>query len=213
MSDDSPATSPARRTTRRRVATRAQLLEAAATIFGESGTTNVSVEEICSRAGYTRGAFYSNFKTVDDLFFSLYEERAGEVERRLESMFSASMKSFSVQSIEQVVHEIVGALPADREWFAIRAVFMAQAAHRPEIEDTLRQHAEGFRAALQPLLMETINHLGRRLLLDPATFTRAVIAAHVGAVSQGIVHDDPGVVREAAVRGVLIGLTEAASCQ
>lgn len=71
MTDTVSATSPRREATRRR------LLEAAAQVFAEVGLDAASVEAICERAGFTRGAFYSNFETKDDLFLEL----AGSVAR------------------------------------------------------------------------------------------------------------------------------------
>src|SRR5690606_10590759 len=62
-------------TTRRRETTRRRLLDAAAQVFAEVGLDAASVEAICDRAGFTRGAFYSNFETKDQLFLEL----AGEV--------------------------------------------------------------------------------------------------------------------------------------
>lgn len=58
-------------TSRRRETTRQRLLDAAAEVFAEVGLDAASVEAICERAGYTRGAFYSNFETKDELFFEL----------------------------------------------------------------------------------------------------------------------------------------------
>lgn len=58
-------------TSRRREATRAKLLDAAAQVFAEVGLDAASVEAICERAGFTRGAFYSNFETKDELFLEL----------------------------------------------------------------------------------------------------------------------------------------------
>lgn len=65
-------------TTRRREATRQKLLDAAALVFAEEGLDAASVEAICERAGFTRGAFYSNFETKDDLMLALTERVAGE---------------------------------------------------------------------------------------------------------------------------------------
>lgn len=62
---------------RRREATRQRLLDAAAQVFAEVGLDAASVEAICDRAGFTRGAFYSNFETKDELFLEL----AGNVAR------------------------------------------------------------------------------------------------------------------------------------
>ncbi len=58
-------------TSRRREATRQKLLDAAAQVFAEVGLDAASVEAICDRAGFTRGAFYSNFETKDELFLEL----------------------------------------------------------------------------------------------------------------------------------------------
>ena len=64
------------RVTRRRVRTRANLLDAAFSVFAAKGFGHVSIEEVCEAAGYSRGAFYSNFSSLDELFFALYRERA-----------------------------------------------------------------------------------------------------------------------------------------
>jgi AcrR family transcriptional regulator len=55
--------------------TRRRLLEAAGRIFGRRGYEAASVEEIAEVAGYTRGAFYSNFRDKDELFVAFLEER------------------------------------------------------------------------------------------------------------------------------------------
>ena len=47
--------------TARRAATRERLIDAAIDVFAEKGVLGASVEEICEDAGFTRGAFYSNF--------------------------------------------------------------------------------------------------------------------------------------------------------
>ncbi|MEZ3159241.1 helix-turn-helix domain-containing protein [Microbacterium sp. BWT-B31] len=56
---------------RRRESTRRRLLDAAALVFAEVGLDAASVEAICERAGFTRGAFYSNFESKDELFLEL----------------------------------------------------------------------------------------------------------------------------------------------
>jgi AcrR family transcriptional regulator len=70
-------TAPAKRLSRgqSRAETRRRLIDAAAEVFAERGFHGASVEEIAERAGYTRGAFYSNFSGKDDAFLSVYDER------------------------------------------------------------------------------------------------------------------------------------------
>jgi TetR/AcrR family transcriptional regulator, transcriptional repressor for nem operon len=53
--------------------TREALVEAAAAEMGERGIEGASLDAICARAGYTRGAFYVHFKDRDDLVVAVYE--------------------------------------------------------------------------------------------------------------------------------------------
>ena len=51
--------------------TRQRLLDAAQAIFMKKGFVAASVEDIAEAAGYTRGAFYSNFRSKPELFLEL----------------------------------------------------------------------------------------------------------------------------------------------
>jgi AcrR family transcriptional regulator len=64
---------PRKRLTREesRELTRQRLLDAAAVLIAKKGLAATSVEDIVAHAGYTRGAFYSNFKSKTDLFIDL----------------------------------------------------------------------------------------------------------------------------------------------
>lgn len=57
--------------------TRRKLLAAATSLFAEQGLTKPSLDAICERAGYTRGAFYVHFKTRDDLIVAVMESVMG----------------------------------------------------------------------------------------------------------------------------------------
>src|SRR6266404_7652329 len=48
-----------------------RLLDAAQKVIAKKGLEAASVENIAAAAGYTRGAFYSNFSSKDDLFIEL----------------------------------------------------------------------------------------------------------------------------------------------
>src|ERR1700686_565904 len=79
------ARSRARQAERTR-ATRRKLLDAAKRIFAQDGFEAARLEDIAAGAGYTRGAFYANFKSKEDIFFALFEEGVGE---RIESVTRA----------------------------------------------------------------------------------------------------------------------------
>jgi AcrR family transcriptional regulator len=54
--------------------TREKLFEAAARVFEEQGIGGASIEIIAAAAGFTRGAFYSNFKSKDELIIAMLED-------------------------------------------------------------------------------------------------------------------------------------------
>jgi AcrR family transcriptional regulator len=62
--------------------TREKLFEAAARVFEEQGIGGASIEAVAAAAGLTRGAFYSNFKSKDELIIAMVEEHVEQSIRR-----------------------------------------------------------------------------------------------------------------------------------
>jgi AcrR family transcriptional regulator len=60
--------------TPRRAATRARLLDAAREVIAERGAGGATVEGIAERAGFTRGAFYSNYASLDELIVDVIRD-------------------------------------------------------------------------------------------------------------------------------------------
>src|SRR3977135_3044040 len=69
--------SPPRRLTRakQQAQTRERVLEAADEVFARRGFYAARLEEIAERAGFTRGAVYSNFRGKDELALAINERR------------------------------------------------------------------------------------------------------------------------------------------
>ncbi|WP_206476997.1 TetR/AcrR family transcriptional regulator [Microbacterium sp. KRD172] len=92
--------------TKRRENTRVRLMDAAAQVFAEVGLEGASVEAICERAGFTRGAFYSNFDSKDELFLELVstvtEQRLASVRGRIEEFVAAGVLNGDADPIELV---------------------------------------------------------------------------------------------------------------
>lgn len=72
---------------RRKEQTRERLYGAARTMFLEKGFAATSVEDIVEAAGYTRGAFYSNFRSKQDLLVELLRRDAEEAQAGLRAIF------------------------------------------------------------------------------------------------------------------------------
>ena len=64
--------------------TRAALLSAAYDLFPRGGMERTSVDDIAAAAGYTKGAFYSNFRSKEELFLVMLDEKFSEHIQRLD---------------------------------------------------------------------------------------------------------------------------------
>lgn len=103
----------------RRSATRERLIDAALEVFAEQGVGGASVEHICDVAGFTRGAFYSNFESKDALCLAVLERQANENLAAARHVI-AGLDADASASIDDVVLGAVGAFLAaqrsDRTW-------------------------------------------------------------------------------------------------
>nr|WP_203551333.1 TetR family transcriptional regulator [Actinospica acidiphila] len=135
------------RVTARRLRTRAHLLDAAFTVFAAKGFGHVSIEEICEAAGYTRGAFYSNFAGLDELFFALYAQRADLIAEQVAGALAADGPDLDVAAAVDRVSEV---LLLDRDWLLVKTDFLVHAARDPRVADTLLDHRARLRGPSPP---------------------------------------------------------------
>jgi AcrR family transcriptional regulator len=84
--------------------TRERLIEAAERVFMRKGFDDTSVEEISETAGYSRGAFYSNFDDKEQVFLDVIDRRRSQVFKALDNLF-------------QQISEPAERVAAVREWF------------------------------------------------------------------------------------------------
>src|SRR5271165_6623753 len=82
--------------------TRMRLIEAAEKLFIRKGFNGASVEEISEMAGYSRGAFYSNFDDKEQIFLAVVDRRRPK----------------ALDAIFQQVSEPAERIVAVREWFS-----------------------------------------------------------------------------------------------
>ena len=72
----------------RQAHTRHCLMESAARVFKRRGLEGASIDEVASDAGFTKGAFYANFKSKEELFLAMLDQRFAERVARRNVTFS-----------------------------------------------------------------------------------------------------------------------------
>lgn len=179
----------------RRQQTRERLMAAAIEVFAERGIAVASVEEICERAGFTRGAFYSNFESKDELCL--------DVLRRKGEQYLTAM-----QAAIEVIPDVPG--PADGTERLIRdavAVFLeAQPKKVAELVSMmeLRLHAlrtpglregwlavhEGISASVSGLLEIALARVGATLTIPTPQVIELLGAVYENTVSLSLLRGE-----------------------
>ncbi|MET8815083.1 TetR/AcrR family transcriptional regulator [Streptomyces sp. NPDC004549] len=176
------------RVTKRRARTRAELLAAAFAVFAAKGFGRVSIEEVCEAAGYSRGAFYSNFATLDELFFALYRERADLIAAQVAGALAQDGPGLDVPACVDRVTEV---LLLDVDWLLVKTDFLVHAARDPDTARALLDH----RARLREAVAERLRR-ARDLAVLPAVLgdaegaAHAVVAAYDGVTTQLLLDKD-----------------------
>ena len=126
-----------REPTQRRERTRQRLMDAAAVEFAASGLDGTSVEAICERAGYTRGAFYSNFETKDELFLQLAgrvaREQVEAVERRVRELAAGGASVVSRLTPIEIVQRVLEVSGDAHATILLMGEIRVRALRNPEI--------------------------------------------------------------------------------
>lgn len=126
----------------RRQQTRDRLLAAAAELFAERSVQAASVEEICERAGFTRGAFYSNFESKDELCLALLEARGQQfLEGTRRALAAIPDSVLTEHTLAEVIAKALAVFDAslalDTRWMLVRNELRLYAYRNPELREVL----------------------------------------------------------------------------
>jgi AcrR family transcriptional regulator len=120
--------------------TRARLLASAEKIFARDGFEAAKLEEIAADAGYTRGAFYANFASKEDLFIALVGE---EVERRMalarRRTGQRTMLSLSKEQLLPILRQNYIQSLKNRTWNILFLEFKLFVLRHPELKDKVAE--------------------------------------------------------------------------
>ncbi|TCO46071.1 TetR family transcriptional regulator [Kribbella antiqua] len=166
---------------RRRSNTRARLLEGALEVFAERGFNGASVEDICDRAGFTRGAFYSNFASKDELVLALFQATTDRLLEQISALLPEHVDQ-PVALLDAVLGLLDDAPPDQRRWHLISTEFTLHALRNAEAARALNEWRARFRGQLTQLVSQS----GLTWSVPPEQFVRLVMALHEGARSQSL---------------------------
>jgi len=161
----------------------AWILSAATEVFAERGFHGASVEDICERAGFTRGAFYSNFGALDDLVTEPYEQHARRLSARVETLSSRS--DLAPEQILAAVLDVWSESPtAEAQWYLLQIEFTLHAIRDKAAGRAWARQQSKVRADLVTLVERVVARHGMTLSVTPEEFVRLAQAIYQGGMSQ-----------------------------
>lgn len=155
--------------------TRTLLLDAAAEVFARKGFAGASVEEIAETAGFSIGAFYSNFANKDELFVELLSTHS-----RNQIAESARLMNDRAEGKRGLGRQLIAA--ADEDFPLLEAEFWLYSVRNPQVETALAERMREPREALKKLVGEALRRMD-----PPVTDLDAPVSVIVASLFAGLV--------------------------
>jgi AcrR family transcriptional regulator len=115
--------------------TRSSLLQSATKLICRKGITEASVDEIASDAGFTKGAFYANFRSKEEMFLVMLDEKYAAELERLEAHLPGD--GVPAEEVRESAEDFIRFVRSDPEWTKLYFEFVAHAARNADFRQEL----------------------------------------------------------------------------
>lgn len=161
---------------------RATLLEAAATVFARRGFREATVDEVAREAGFSKGAVYWHFKSKDDLFFALVEDRVdAPLEEMVELLRSAPPE---IDMAPEAARRFLELFERERETILLEQEYWLLVAREPQLRERYLARCERLRNALADALDARAEQLGTPELPLPSIEVATAYIALIDGLAQ-----------------------------
>ncbi|GAB4087160.1 TetR/AcrR family transcriptional regulator [Myceligenerans cantabricum] len=170
--------------TPRRERTQARLMDAAYSVFAREGIRGASIEAICETAGFTRGAFYSNFGSKEELFLALADrlkrQQLDALEAATRALDPCAFRSGTIDH-EAIAH-ILDAVSTDpdhnRQWTLLSSELELLAMRDARVSALYAAHVATLRTELVEAITRILDTLGLRFVVETNMAVEMLLTAH-----------------------------------
>lgn len=174
--------------TRRKENTRTKLVRASLEVFVEKGIDGATVDDLTRAAGFTRGAFYSNFSSKEEVFVAVFDEVTTELLAIASSAVQAALAEAGVderarvgpEDDSEVMVAVFEAIrPFGRQWYLLYSDAVARALRDEKLRAELAVQRERLRDEIAALLMVRLEASGERPLLAPTDLAQLLVGIFI----------------------------------
>ena len=163
---------PGQRLTRaqRAARTRKLLMAAASKVCARHGLERASIDEVAEEAGFTKGAFYANFRSKEELFLAMLDERFAEELAKLDRTLSEEGELDD--QVRAAASGFAHDLADDPEWVRLYFQFAAHAARDDRFRAELVTRERALRARMTDIVRRRTERLPFPAPLPPDQVAR-----------------------------------------
>lgn len=170
--------SPADSAKRRR--TRGALIEAAFGVFSEHGLSGATVAQVTQAAGFTRGAFYSNFDSKEELMLAVMDRERESATARMSRYIDQLTDedddgNYSIDELTETLVELLMIGTAERDWQVARMEALPVTMRDPVLAEWQSQIRARAEADARLLVTQGLERLGRQPTIDTDLLVLAVL--------------------------------------
>lgn len=172
-----------RRPTReeKRQETRAKLLQSAEQLFNQGGYEKASVDLIAENAGFSKGAFYSNFESKEAIFLELFESSK---RRQIEALENLLAQEMTAEELLSAVRNYKAGRDPDSDFSQLAVEFQLQASRDATFAKAYAKLYRNHRDSLAGLLEKLYTKLGRTPPVTPTDLADILMATLTGLLLQ-----------------------------
>ncbi|MGO1976026.1 TetR/AcrR family transcriptional regulator [Brachybacterium tyrofermentans] len=181
---------PESASTRRKENTRTKLVRASLDVFVEKGIDGATVDDLVRAAGFTRGAFYSNFSTKEEVFSALFASVTEEMLEIANTSVASALAAFHAErstpgSLSEIddatimVAVFEGIRPFGRQWYLLYSDAIARSLRDETMRAELAVQRERLRDQIGKLLSTRMEENGDRPLLPPEDLAQLLVGVFV----------------------------------
>ena len=170
-------------------ATVEKLVTSALAVFAEAGFERATIDRIVSDAGYSKGAFYTHFKSKDEVFLFILERRLqGNLDRvRHLSKMNGSASAWLLH----VLHTLIDFSAENKPLRALSIEFMANGMRSPELGERIGRMHQRWRELFAETLRGSEAFKKGQMKASPDAIAQTVVAMIDGFIVQIGLEPDP----------------------
>jgi AcrR family transcriptional regulator len=130
--------------------TRSALLKSAAKLICRKGITEASIDDVAADAGYTKGAFYANFKSKEEMFLVMLDKAYAEELERLETHLAG--EGDPGDEVRQSAADFLSFARSNPDWPRLYFEFVVYAARNPEFREELATRNRAMRERIAQVI-------------------------------------------------------------